>query len=101
MILSLAYDNTVLTSLNPFTVGNAQNGSTVQQKTIDGSGTVQSFPMRSGQTVVLTGISTNSERATKRRLDDFAPMVVGGSDAASRTKSTTVILVTAVAEDGI
>lgn len=104
ILLNLAYDNTILRSLEPYSAGGGSAGSTlstVQQKTVDGSGTVQSVSIRSGQTLVISGIEKIANQFDQRRLDKNVPMIFGGSDRARSTRSTTVLLVTAVAEDGI
>ena len=73
----------------------------MQQRTIDGTGTVQSVSLRSGQTLVISGIERRTDSVLKSRLDDTVPLLAGGSDQASKKKNTAIILVTAVAEDGI
>lgn len=101
IVLNLAYDNTVLRSLEPYAVGNSPSAlSTVQQKTIDGSGTVQSVALRSGQTVVISGIEKVADQFDQRRLDPWAPLAAGGASRTQRATSTTVLLVTAIAEEG-
>lgn len=102
MTLNIAYDTTSLRELKPYSVGDkASTTNTVQQRKIDGSGTVQSIPIRSGQTLIVSGIERRNEQVTTSRLDDNAPLLAGGSDRAAKQKTTTVILITAVAEDGV
>jgi type IVB pilus formation R64 PilN family outer membrane protein len=100
--LHLAYDNTTLRSLTPYSAGDSSSTTnTVQQRNIDGTGTDQSVTMRSGQTLFISGIERNTNSVTTARLDNDLPMAAGGSDQAKKSKTTTIILVTAVAEDGI
>lgn len=103
IIMNLAYDNTILRSLEPYSAGGAANDSmsTVQQKTIDGSGTVQSISIRSGQTLVISGIEKVANQFDQRRLDKSLPMLVGGTDRNKNSRTTTVLLVTAMTEEGI
>ncbi|PPC79677.1 MAG: hypothetical protein CTY39_12380 [Hyphomicrobium sp.] len=104
IIMNLAYDNTTLRSLEPYSAGGAGGGaatSTVQQRTIDGSGTVQSVSIRSGQTLVISGIEKIANQFDERRLDKSAPLLLGGSNRNKSTRTTTVLLVTAYSEDGI
>jgi type IVB pilus formation R64 PilN family outer membrane protein len=101
ILMSVAFDSTVLTSLTPFSVGNGSNSMTVQQKVIDGTGTLQQIVMRSGQTAVISGFEKVSDNYKERRMDEHAPMLFGGSDSASSQRTTKVLLVTAVAEEGI
>lgn len=100
ILMNLAYDNTILRSLEPYSAGGSAL-STVQQKTIDGSGTVQSISIRSGQTLVISGIEKIANQFDNRRLDKDLPIAMGGSSRNKSTRSTTVLLVTAVSEDGI
>lgn len=100
ILMNLAYDNTILRSLEPYSAGGSAL-STVQQKTIDGSGTVQSISIRSGQTLVISGIEKIADQFDNRRVDKDLPIALGGSSRNKSSRSTTVILVTAVAEDGI
>jgi len=102
VMLDIAYDNTNLRSLKPYSAGSSSSTTnTVQQRTIDGTGTVQSVSLRSGQTLVISGIERRTDSVLKSRLDDTVPLLAGGSDQASKKKNTAIILVTAVAEDGI
>jgi len=103
IIMNLAYDNTTLRSLEPYSAGGKAGdaSSTVQQRTIDGSGTVQSVSIRSGQTLVISGIEKVANQFDERRLDKSTPLLFGGSDRNKSTRTTTVLLVTATSEDGI
>lgn len=100
ILMNLAYDSTILRSLEPYSAG-GDALSTVQQKTIDGSGTVQSISIRSGQTLVISGIEKIADQFDNRRLDKNLPIIAGGSSRNKSSRSTTVLLVTAVSEDGI
>ena len=101
IFLSVSFDVTSAAPLVPFTVGSGSSGVTVQQKTIDGSGVIQEVPVRSGQTVVIGGIEQDIMQSTERRLGPNAPIVLGGSNNSKTTKSRMILLVTAVAEEGI
>ena len=101
VFLSVSFDVTSLASLVPFTMGTGATSVTVQQKSIDGNGVIQEVPVRSGQTVVIGGIENNSLQNTERRLGPGAPLIAGGSDATKVTKARTIILVTAVIEEGV
>lgn len=103
IIMNLAYDNTTLRSLEPYSAGGSigDASATVQQRTIDGSGTVQSVSIRSGQTLVISGIEKIANQFDERRLDKDTPLILGGSNRNKSTRTTTVLLVTASSEDGI
>lgn len=101
IILSVSFDVTSADPLRPFTVGAGASAVTVQQKTINGSGVIQEVPVRSGRTEILGGIEITNAQNTSRRMGESLPMLAGGSDTATSTKSVTVLLVTAVAEDGV
>lgn len=101
IFLSVSFDVTSAEPLRPFTVGSGASAVTVQQKTINGTGTIQEVPVRSGRTEVIGGVEVLSSQSTGRRLADGLPMILGGSDSTVSTKSVLVILVTAVTEEGI
>lgn len=101
IILTVAFDVTSAEPLRPYTVGSGASAVTVQQKTINGSGVVQEVTMRSGRTEIVGGLEMVNTQNTSRRLGEGLPMVFGGSDNATSARSVTVLLVTAVAEDGV
>lgn len=101
IFLSISFNVSSAEALRPFTVGSGASAVTVQQRTINGTGTIQEVPIRSGRTEVIGGIEVINSQATNRRLANGAPMLLGGSDSTSSSKSVLVILVTAVAEEGI
>jgi type IVB pilus formation R64 PilN family outer membrane protein len=101
IFLSVSFDVTNAQPLKAFTVGSGASAVTVQQKTIDGTGVIQEVPVRSGQTVVIGGIESDTNSVTSRRLGANLPMVLGGSDQGRNSKSRMVLLVTAIAEEGV
>lgn len=101
VFLSVSFDVTSALPLVPFTVGSGSSAVSVQQKTINGAGVIQELPMRNGQTVVIGGIDTQVAQNTIRRLGRDVPMLLGGSDAASVTRTRMLLLVTAVVEQGL
>lgn len=101
IFLSVSFDVTSAEPLRPFTVGSGASAVTVQQKTINGTGTIQEVPIRSGRTEVIGGVEVVNSQSTARRLGDGIPMIFGGSDSVNSSKSVLVILVTAVSEEGI
>lgn len=56
ILMNVAYDSTSLTSLNPYTAGSEANSAKVQQRVIDGGGSLQTISMRSGQSILISGI---------------------------------------------
>lgn len=101
VFISVSYDVTSAEPLRPYTVGSGASAVTVQQKTINGSGVIQEVPVRDGRTEVIGGIEILASQNTNRRLGDGIPILAGGSNASSKTKSVTVLLVTAAVEEGI
>lgn len=101
IFLSVSFDVTSAQPLKAFTVGSGDSAVTVQQKTIDGTGVIQEVPVRSGQTIVIGGIESASNSVTSRRLGPGIPLLAGGSDQGRNSKSRMVLLVTAVAEEGV
>ncbi len=100
ILLSIAYDSTVAQPLKTLTFGANGNQIQLQQKTIDGMGTVQQVELRPGQPVLISGFERIQDQYDKRRLDEDAPLLLGGSGKASRERSNTVVIVTAQVEEG-
>jgi type IVB pilus formation R64 PilN family outer membrane protein len=100
VLLSIAYDNTIAQPLKTLTFGTNGNQVQLQQKTIDGMGTVQQVELRPGQPVVISGFERAQDQYDKRRLDEKIPMLFGGSGKASSDRTTTVVIVTAQIEEG-
>lgn len=101
VFLSVSFDVTSAEPLRPYTVGTGANAVTVQQKTINGSGVIQEVPVRNGRTEVIGGIELLTAQNTSRRLGEEVPILAGGSNSSTSSKSVTVLLVTAVIEEGI
>ena len=101
--VALYIDQTSSQPLKPFTVGggNGGDGVTVQQKTIDGTGFIMEAPARSGVPVVLGAIETDTGTITERRLAPGAPLMLGGANQRDSQKSRTVLVVTAISEEGV
>ncbi len=100
VLLTIAYDDTRLISLKKQPVGSRDDQSFVQQADIGGQGRVQQVMVRPGEQTVIGGFQQSADNSTRRRLDDNAPMVVGGSDASQEQQVLTVVLVTAIPEEG-
>ncbi|TAL65680.1 MAG: hypothetical protein EPN79_10885 [Burkholderiaceae bacterium] len=101
IFLSVSYDQTNAEPLKSFTVGSGASAVTVQQITINGSGVIQEVPIRSGQTVVIGGMETRANSLTQARMGPGLPMALGGSDQGAESKTYTILLATAVVEQGI
>jgi len=100
ILLTIAYDNTVAQPLKTLTFGASGNQVQLQQKTVDGMGTVQQVELRPGQPVLVSGFERSQDQYDKRRLDDGAPMLLGGSGKTARERRNTVVLITAQVEEG-
>lgn len=100
VFLTMSIDKTTADPLRPYTVGAGASAVTVQQKTINGSGSVQEVPLRAGRTEVIGGFEILDAQNTQRRLAENISILAGGSDSSSVAKSVTVLLVTAVVEEG-
>jgi len=99
--MSVSYDNTALTRLEPFTVGSGSQAVTVQQKEIEGAGVLQQFTTRVGVPTVIGGFERSNREASRRRLGAGLPTWLGGADRAQDERSITVLMVTALARDGL
>lgn len=100
VLLTIAYDDTRLIEMKKEPVGARGDQSFVQQTDIGGQGRVQQVMVRPGEQVVIGGYQQSADTSTRRRLDDKAPMLAGGSDASQEKLMLTVVLVTAIPEEG-
>ncbi|CAB3850140.1 hypothetical protein ABE599_09540 [Achromobacter mucicolens] len=100
VLLTIAYDDTRLIEMKKEPVGARGDQSFVQQTDIGGQGRVQQVMVRPGEQVVIGGYQQSADTSTRRRLDDKAPMLAGGSDASQEKQMLTVVLVTAIPEEG-
>lgn len=100
VLLSVAYDNTVAQPLKSVTFGDSRNPLQLQQITIDGNGTVQQVALMPGQPLVISGFDRSQQETDSRRLNPGLPLALGGSDRASSQRMTTVMVVTALVEEG-
>lgn len=99
--MSVSYDTTALARLEPFTTGAGETAITVQQKEISGAGVLQQISTRVGVPTVIGGFERSTREATGRRLDRSLPIVLGGSDRSVDEREITVLMVTAIAKDGL
>ena len=88
-------------TLTGYTVQVNGAGTTVQQRNIKEANLTARTVLRSGVTHLIGGLDEALSEGASRRLDDNAPIVLGGSDATSQSKRHMVLLVTAIAEDSI
>lgn len=88
-------------TLNPYTVSAGGFSSTIQQRNIDELSNIGRTVVRVGVPTIIGGLSERIDSSKERRLDDNAPIILGGSDAIKRTKRSMILLVTAIAEDGV
>ncbi|OZI25052.1 hypothetical protein [Bordetella genomosp. 7] len=101
ILLSIAYDNTVAQPIKSVTFGERGNQIQIQQVTIDGNGTVQQVALSPGEPVILSGFDRRQDEYDRRRLTPDAPLLAGGQDRVSRDRLTTIVIVTAMVEEGI
>lgn len=87
--------------LTPYTVSAGGNSSTVQQRNIDELSNIVRTVIRVGVPTVIGGMSESIDTSKDRRLVDGAPVIMGGSDSLKRNKRSMILVVTAVAEDGV
>lgn len=88
-------------TLTGYTVQVSGSGTTVQQRNIKEANLTARTVVRSGVTHMIGGLEEAVSEGTSRRLDDNAPIILGGSDSTSQSKRHIVLLVTAIAEDSI
>lgn len=88
-------------SLTPYTVQVSGSGTTVQQRNIQETNLTGRTVLRAGVTHVIGGLDETLDASSRRRLDENAPIVLGGSDAVHQSSRRIMLLVTAIAEDNI
>lgn len=87
--------------LTPYTVSAGGNTSTVQQRNIEEMSSIVRTVIRVGVPTVIGGLSEATDNSTDRRLGTGAPLLFGGSDVIKKNKRSMILVVTAVAEDGV
>ena len=100
ILISIAYDNTVAQPLKTVSFGGSGKNLSVQQIVIDGNGSVQQIALRSGQSRLISGFERTKEQSKSLSLSPELPAILGGSDRIGKSKLITVIVLTALLEDG-
>lgn len=100
ILLTVSYDSTINDPLQTIKFGDSDNGIEIQQLTVRGNGMVQQVALSPGQPMVISGFQKNQDQTTRRRLDDKAPLLFGGSNATNVQRIYTLIIVTAQVEEG-
>ncbi|UAW64737.1 type II and III secretion system protein [Mycoavidus sp. HKI] len=99
--LTFSIEDSMLKSLDRFDAGTGQQAQSVQLPSIDRQGTTLQTTVRSGSTIVLTGFERFDDQFRRRTLGERMPLLSGGSIAASRQRTTTLIVISAVIQDDI
>ncbi|AOY97496.1 hypothetical protein BKK79_36730 (plasmid) [Cupriavidus sp. USMAA2-4] len=99
VMLTLSIDQSVLQSLQTFVSGSGTAQQSVQLPNVNGEGSTQEVPIRNGQTLILTGFDRLNSQYDRRTMGDGLPLALGGSNTQSRTRTTTIVLVSAVIRD--
>lgn len=88
-------------TLTPYTVEVSGHGTTIQQRNIQETNLSGRTVLRTGVTHVIGGLDEVMSTAKQRRMDDGAPIALGGSDSVNQSTRRIILLVTAIAEDNI
>lgn len=99
VMLTMSLDQSVLQGIQSFASGTGSNQQTVQLPNKNGEGSNQEVPIKSGQTIVITGFDKTSDQYDKRTLADGVPILMGGSGKANRERTTTLVLVSVLVKD--
>lgn len=101
VLLTISYNDTrLIGGLQKQEFGSPDNPSFIQQTDIGGQGVVQEVELQPGQPVVIGGYAQSAGNSTRRRLDDRAPIALGGSDSTEKKDLLTVLAVSAIPEEG-
>lgn len=83
-----------------FTSGSGDNQQSVQQINIIGKGIPkQDIIVRNGQTVLMAALDQDDTANTRRTLGESLPMILGGSQTVSKTRTFTLLLATVMVQD--
>lgn len=86
--------------LEKFTSGSGDNQQSVQTINIVGKGIPkQDIIVRNGQTVLMTALDQDDTANTRRTLGESLPMILGGSQTVSKTRTFTLLLATVMVQD--
>ncbi|MGA5726614.1 hypothetical protein ACPCHQ_22020 [Ralstonia thomasii] len=97
--LTVSLDNSILQRLDSFSSGQGANQQTVQLPNVTGQGATTDALIRNGGMVVLTAFDHNDTEFDKRTLGDNIPMLLGGSKNVSRSRTATLIVISASIRD--
>lgn len=100
ILIALKFENRSGT-LTPFTVTASGGSVGVQQRNIDEINGIGKTVLRVGVPTIFGGVSEVTDESQGRRLDQGAPLLLGGSDKIKRTTRSLILVITAVAEDGV
>ena len=99
VMLEMSLDQSVLQDIPTFTSGSGSNVQSVQLPNKDSGGSSQEVPIRSGQTMVITGFDKKTNQYDKRSLGNGVPTIFGGSGTAASNRTTTIVLVSVSVKD--
>lgn len=86
--------------LEKFTSGSGDNEQSVQTINLVGKGIPkQDLIVRNGQTVLMTALDQDDTQNTRRTLGESLPMILGGSQTVSKTRTFTLLLATVMVQD--
>ncbi|WP_028354606.1 hypothetical protein [Bordetella petrii] len=99
--LTVSYDDTrLIGALQKLEFGSPDYPSFVQQANIGGQGAIQQVELSPGQPALIGGYEQSAANSNRRRLDDNAPIALGGSNSSQDQKQITLLLMTAIPEEG-
>jgi len=86
--------------LEKFTSGTGANQQSVQTINIVGKGIPkQDIIVRNGQTVLMAALDQDDTANTRRTLGESLPMLLGGSQTVSKTRTFTLLLASVMVQD--
>jgi len=88
-------------TLTPYTVQVNGAGTTVQQRNIQEITSNGRTVIRAGVPHLFSMYEEKQSTSTGRRLDENAPLILGGSDLATQNRRHTFVIVTAEVKDNI
>jgi len=100
ILVALKFENRSGT-LTPYTVTASGGSVGVQQRNIDEINGIGKTVLRMGVPTIFGGVSELTDESQGRRLESDAPLLLGGSEKIKRHKRSLILVITAIAEDGV
>lgn len=101
IVLTFSVDLSDLLDMKTFTSGSGGTSQSIQLPEVSATQFIQNVPLRSGETLVVTGFERTTHRYNQRTLGRGMEPGLGGSLAGSGAKESLVIMITPIIREGV